>query len=325
MRAALGWVMLAAAGLAAPAQTQPLTTTVDAVRGPDPADPARPGEEIGFDTDTYDRMTVPVRVGGAGPYRFLVDTGADRTAVSSLLAAQLKLPSGPQARLHSVTGTTIVQTAKVARLELSANRVRSVEAALLERADMGADGILGVDSLRSERVVFDFKNQVISIVPSAHRLEREDSTTIIVRGKLKRGHLIVTNARVNGSPLTVVLDTGSEVTMGNPALRQALEAKRRLGEPVPIQLISVTGRKLVGEVYSVKQLTMGEVTFRDLAVVVSDAAIFGSLGLATGPTLLLGMNALSAFDKVSLDFERKKLRMVMPEHAGRGSSQVAAR
>lgn len=317
--------MLIAAGLAAPVTAQPLTTIVEAVREPDPSDLARPSQDIGFDTDRYHRMTVEVRVGGTGPYRFLVDTGADRTAVSSLLAAQLNLPPGPAAKLHSVTGTTIVQTAKVPRLELSASRVRSVEAALLERADMGADGILGVDSLRSERVVFDFANQLISIVPSAQKVESEEATTIVVRGKLKRGHLIVTNARVNGAPLTVVLDTGSEVTMGNPALRLKLEARGKLDEPVTIELVSVTGQKLVGEVYMVKQLTMGEVTFRNLAIVFSDAPIFRSLGLATGPTLLLGMNALRAFDKVSLDFERKKLRMVMPEHAGRDGAVIAAR
>src|SRR5688572_31341436 len=116
--------------------------------------------------------------------------------------------------LHSVTGITPVRTANVPHLEVTRTRVRSIEAPLLDRAHMGADGILGVDSLRSQRVLFDFKAQMISIVPSAQRLERKEEGTIVVRGKLKRGHLIVTQAKANGVPMTVVLDTGSEMTMG---------------------------------------------------------------------------------------------------------------
>ena len=59
-------------------------------------------EDIKFRDDGYDRMTVPVRLQGTGPYRFLVDTGADRTAISRDLATRLKLYTGDQLQLHSV-------------------------------------------------------------------------------------------------------------------------------------------------------------------------------------------------------------------------------
>src|SRR5918993_200922 len=76
-------------------------------------------------------------------------------------------PLRAQPEIDSMTGITQVRTANIPHLELTQNRVRSVEAPLLERAHMGADGILGVDSLRSQRVMFDFKAKMISIVPSA--------------------------------------------------------------------------------------------------------------------------------------------------------------
>ncbi len=325
MRAALSWKFLVAVGLAAPAFAQPATTLVDPVAGPAGIDSPSTTEDLAFKLDRHDRMTVPVRLGGRGPYRFLVDTGADRTAVSSAIAAQLGLASGPVARLHSVTGISEVRTANVLDLELSDNRVRSVEAPVLEAAHMGADGIIGVDSLRSQRVQFDFRSRVISIVPSAQRPERPDKDTIVVTGKLKRGHLIVTRAKANGVPLTVVLDTGSEITMGNMALRAKLEARRKLGQAERIEMTSVTGEKLVGDGFYVRELRIGEVALRNLLILFSAAPIFRSLELEAKPAILLGMNAMQAFDKVSIDFARKQLRMVVPEQASLGQRQMAAR
>jgi hypothetical protein len=178
---------------------------------------------------------------------------------------------------------------------------------------MGADGILGVDSLRSQRVLFDFRTRMISIVPSAQRFEREDKDAIVVRGKLKRGHLIVTTARANGVPLTVVLDTGSELTMGNAALRARLEARRKLGEGERVEMMSVTGQKLIGEAFKLKRVDVGDVILKDLVIMFSDAPIFTSLNLENRPAVLLGMNAMRAFDRISIDFARKQLRMVIPE------------
>jgi predicted aspartyl protease len=307
------------------ASAQPATTVLDAVAGPPEIDRTTTTQDIAFKIDRHDRMTVPVRLGGRGPYRFLVDTGADRTAVSTAIAAELGLTSGPVAMLHSVTGITEVRTANVPQLELTYNRVRSVEAPLLDRRHMGADGILGVDSLRSQRVLFDFRTRLISIVPSARRVEREDKDAIVVRGRLKRGHLIVTRANANGVPITVVLDTGSEMTMGNAALRARLEAKKRLGVGERIEMMSVTGRLLVGEAFFLKHVEIGDVVLKNLVVMFSDAPIFRSLNLENRPAALFGMNAMRAFDRVSIDFARKQLRMVVPQQSSIDETKMAAR
>src|SRR5205085_2232391 len=114
-------------------------------------------EDVRVRNEFYDRMTVPVSVQGTGPYRFLVDTGADRTAVSSDLVSRLGLIPGNAASLHSIAGVSTIATATVPDLQLTRRPVRVVDAAVLERSNMGADGILGVDSLRSQRIVFDFE------------------------------------------------------------------------------------------------------------------------------------------------------------------------
>jgi predicted aspartyl protease len=323
VRLACSWIFLIVLALAAPAAAQPATTVVETVRDVEQPDPHAITEDIAFRIQR-DRMTVPVRLSGKGPYRFLVDTGADRTAVSTALVTELGLSSGPTATLHSITGVSQVRTANVPTLELTHNRVRSVQAPVLERAHMGADGILGVDSLRSQRVIFDFRTRLISIVPSKRRMTRDEDGTIVVTGKLRRGHLIVTSAKANGVPLTVVLDTGSEMTLGNAALRARLEARRKLNNPEIIEMTSVTGQKLVGEAFYLKRVDLGEVTLRNLVIMFSDAPIFSSLNLEDRPAVLLGMNAMRAFEQFSIDFARKQLRMVVPQQSSRGSMMVAA-
>src|SRR6266542_1701244 len=113
-------------------------------------------EDVRFRNEDADRMTVPVRLSGSGPYRFLVDTGADRTAISRELAARLRLVPAESAQLHDMVGVSTVETATVPDLQFSRIGVKIDRAPLLESVNMGADGILGTDTLDKQRIEFDF-------------------------------------------------------------------------------------------------------------------------------------------------------------------------
>src|SRR4051812_18764806 len=182
----LGMSALAAASAV---HAQPVTTQLQAVSGPAEIDKSGQTEDVAFKTEHNDRMTVPVLLSGTGPYRFLVDTGADRTAISRQIAARLNLETGDKASLHSVAGVSSVSTATVPNLQLTRNPVRIVDAPVLDSVNMGADGILGVDSLRSERIMFDFVAQTMSIVPSAAPDFRAEAGTIVVRANRRNGRL----------------------------------------------------------------------------------------------------------------------------------------
>lgn len=287
------------------------TQEYETVAQPDQVDSTTRATDLKFKRDDYDRMTVPVRVAGSGPYRFLIDTGADRTAISSELAERLRLRDRERVTLHSVTGASSIETANVPVLDITANQVTNVNAALLDSAHIGADGILGLDSLRSQRVLFDFKKQTLTIVPANSRV-REDKDTVVVTARVRNGRLILTQARAEATPLTLVVDTGAQVSIGNEALRRRLSrgSIRRTG---PVELQSVTGEKLMGEYTIVRELTVGGITLKKLPIVFADSHAFRRLGLDDKPALLLGMNALRSFDRVSIDFYRKKLKVVLPE------------
>jgi hypothetical protein len=65
----------------------------------------------------------------------------------------------------------------------------------------------------------------------------------------------------------------------------------------------------------IPSITIGGITLSNLAVVFVDAETFKQLQLKDKPSLLLGMNAIRAFKKVSIDFANKKFRVVLPEHS----------
>jgi len=309
---------------AAPLQAQPSTSVFDTVGEEHSVDQSTQAEDVRLREDESDRMTVPVHLAGVGPFRFLVDTGADRTAISTSIAARLGLKAGQTSTLHTMTGMSAVQTATVPNLQLSSKTMRIVDAPVLKAEHMGADGILGTDSLRSERVVFDFENNIMTIVPSAQSVPREEGT-IVVTGRLRNGRLIVTNAVADGNSITVVLDTGSEISVGNEALRLRLGNSGLIKSSGAVELQTVTGELLQGEYTFVEKVEMGDVTLANLAVVFADAHTFRQLGLDKRPAILLGMNALRAFKKVSIDFANRKLRLLLPEHGSIDEFLLASR
>ncbi len=212
-------------GAAYPLTAEPTKTQeYEAVGERGSVDGTTQATDLKFKSDQYDRMTVPVRVDGQGPYRFLIDTGADRTAISSALARQLRLDGRKDVKLHSVTGELQIETTRVPMLDMTAKKVRNIDAALLEAEHMGADGILGLDSLRSQRVLFDFKRQMLTVVPAEARV-KEDRDTIVVTAKVRNGRLILSQATAEGTPLTLVVDTGAQVSIGNDALLRKLSRR----------------------------------------------------------------------------------------------------
>lgn len=284
------------------------------------------GEQLlPYQHDSSERMTVHVRVGESGPYNFLIDTGADRTVVSSDVAGRLKLAGRDSATLHSVTGRQQVRTAAIARLHFSNKTMHNVHAAVLDDRNIGADGILGIDSLRSERVTFDFKKKQMTIVPSVVRPERVNGDEIVVRGKLRAGRLVLTQATAGGRRMSVVVDTGADVSIGNGALYQSLRRTGLLKPLGTVQMQSVTGELLTGDLMVLDKFELAGISIRDLHLVFADAHTFKTLKLQDKPALLMGMNTLKAFERVSIDFANRRFRVVMPEEALLRTFHLAAR
>ena len=313
-----------AALLATPLAGQaPAALPMPAADGP-PAVPAEPGVVLGIGADVHARMTVPVSIDGRGPYDFVVDTGAERTVIARELAQDLALGAGQRARMHSMTEVSDVGTVVIKALEVGGKKVRGIHAPALARRDLGAEGMLGVDSLKSQRVSFDFERRQMTVVPSSRREEHWDKGSIVVTGKSRFGQLILADAEVDGQRVWVIIDTGSQVTVGNSALRRKLEAKQRLGATRPLEMTSVTGGTIVADQAIARKIRIGGMDIKAMPIAFADVHPFRKLALMDRPALLLGMDALQLFSRLSVDFARRKVRMLSPGSSQRGSDQQLA-
>ena len=107
------------------------------------------------------RMTVEVRVNGRGPYRFLVDSGADSSVVGLRIARDLQLPVGTPAILHGMTASALVDRVLVDELSLGQSTIRNLELPALREQDLGGEGMIGIDALVEQRLMMDFEKRVI--------------------------------------------------------------------------------------------------------------------------------------------------------------------
>ncbi|HEU0100136.1 MAG TPA: retroviral-like aspartic protease family protein [Allosphingosinicella sp.] len=283
------------------------------------------GTVLGTDQDKWARMTVPVNIGRNGPYAFVVDTGAERTSIAQELAHDLRLGLGNRARLHSMTEVSHIQTVLIPALEVGGRRVRDIHAPALQRRYIGAEGILGVDSLQSQRVSFDFARQQMTVTNSNRREEYWPADTIVVTARNRLGHLVLVDASVEGQKVWVILDTGAQTTVANNMLRRRLEQKGRLRTTYPIMLQSVTGGQMAADQTVVKRIRLGGVDINDMPVAFADVHPFAQLGLSDRPALLLGMDALRLFDRVSVDFPNRRVRLLGGSRSQLQGTKFAAR
>lgn len=270
-----------------------------------------PGQTLETARDPYRRMTAPVFLNGHGPYFFVVDTGANQSVVCSEIAASLMLPSGPTRALHGVAGVEDTPTAIVGEVKIGSRFDKAVMMPVLPRAAIGADGILGVDRLHDQRLKLDFRRHQLDIQRS-HYADLPPYTSS-VGARQKSGQLTIVNADLAGIKVSAFLDSGAERTIGNPALLDLTVLRNPQGKFFEVPVISVTGRTIPGTVALLPVLRLGAVRLVNISVTFADLHVFQIWGL-TSPAILVGMDALSAFDSVTLDFGRAEVWFELAPH-----------
>jgi predicted aspartyl protease len=263
------------------------------------------------------RMTVPVSIAGTSPQKFVVDTGAQRTVISRELAAVLRLAPGRIVRVTGMTGSDNVATVIIPALRVGTIDTPAIEAPAIAAQNLGALGLLGIDTLQGRAVGIDFDTRTMTVTPARrrNRRERTERGEIVVRARSLFGQLVVTDAYCNGVRIRVIIDTGSSVSMGNAALRRKL-----LRKPVrsqSIALTGVTGQTVMADYSMIDRVMIGSLTITSLPIALTavDAPPFRQFGLAERPAILLGMDALTLFRRVDIDFANREVRLALPRNA----------
>ena len=257
------------------------------------------------------RLFIAVEVDGRGPFRFLVDSGADRTVIGLNLASQLALPLGKTVKLQSMAGASRVDTVRIASLKLGDSRIANIAAPALPERYIGAQGLIGIDALADQRLLLDFDKKTITVQDSRKPELVSGFDEIVVTARRRNGQLILTAASVRGIPIYAVIDTGSEITTGNLALQDRVFGVRRPPQAHPVTLTSVTGQTLVANLAVLSNIRIGGIDLANVPVAFADAPPFRLFGLEHQPALLLGSDVLEAFRRVALDFRARKVRFTI--------------
>lgn len=272
------------------------------------------GGAVQTQADQDDRMTVEVHIGGHGPYRFVVDTGAQNTIISTRVAGDLGLVPGPQVRVLSMGAAEHVATSRLESLEIGQHRFRDLVVPLLDAGHIGADGIVGTDSLQGRRVVMDFEQNRMIIgdpkAPTSKSASQNDSTSgydITVHAKRRSGRLVMADAVIDGVRTAVVIDTGSTTTIGNLALQRAIQ--NRLWGTVTLK--TATGDSVSAKVGLVDKLEMGRLAITNVLVAFTGGSVFTELGLDDKPAIFLGMREIRGFERIAIDFTKRSVQFAM--------------
>ncbi|MEI9888770.1 MAG: retroviral-like aspartic protease family protein [Rhizomicrobium sp.] len=308
---------LVGAGAAALACMPGVAHALTGTRIAPPAPPELPEsvEHIQGGVDRQNRMTVETFINGKGPYRFIVDTGADTSVLCEDVAAALGLPATEDVIVQGIARALPAPAVRIDELRVGRVSSGGLAMPLLPRGLLGADGFLGLDMIDQQAVTFDFQNHRLTVAPSTHSEHAVyffDEALVRVNGS--RGRLTAVNTAVDGVRASAFIDSGAEISIGNSHLFDELarNGSRYVGSDV-IHVLGVTGGTVQGRIVAVERIKLGPISFRNSVLVISDLPVFDMWGLGNRPALFIGMNFLRQTSAVTIDYGRKEFRFKLAQ------------
>lgn len=281
------------------------------------ASPAPEAASAVLFNNLYTRMAARVGINGRERFAFVLDTGAGRTSVSDRLAAELRLPRGPDVMVHGVTAAVLTPTAHLNRVDLGGQRFHDVLAPVFPHEQLAADGLIGLDVLSRFRLNFDQRMRRVTMAASggnvvetsethheATRMTRKGGSDAVERF----GQLVLLNAFAEHQAVSLFVDTGAQYSIGNRAL---LDLVDRFTPPTQrrqsIEVYGVIGQSAMAEVGQVRDLRIGRTRLGSTTLLFSDLHAFRELDLIERPALLMGADLLTRFRHVTIDFGRGRM------------------
>ena len=290
------------------------------------ATPAEPLAEVIVETsepkfvaptrrDRIGRIWAPVTIDGKGPFRLVLDTGANRSAITARTAQLLGASPAEDGatRVTGFTGTAIVPTVHVSEMDVGDVLIAPADLPVLADVFGGAQGVLGIEGLAGKRIYADFGRDQLTIARSHGEPARRDFTTVPLR--LVRG-LLVADVMVGTVRAKAIIDTGAQGTVGNLMLRNALmrHPPRNASHE---DIIGVTLDVQGGDYLPMPDIAFGEhLSVKGVHVTFGDMYLFQHWGLTEEPALTIGMDLLGTFDVLIIDYARRELQVRLNNYAG---------
>ncbi len=261
--------------------------------------------------DQIGRIWAPVYIDGKGPFRLVLDTGANHSAVTAEVAQALGIPldvSSP-IELRGVTGSAAVPSIHVENLLVGDLMISSPILPIVPDALGGAQGVLGTEGLLDKRILIDFRHDRITIKRS--RGWRADVGFVTVPMKISDQHLLTTTAWVGSIRATAIVDTGAESSIANLALRQELMRHRSRYHFADDEVLGATDDVSRGQDAAFPPIALGDIVIRGAHITTGNLQIFDLWNMTDKPAILIGMDALGMLDELVIDYRRRELQILV--------------
>jgi len=257
--------------------------------------------------DRIGRIWAPVFINGKGPYRLVLDTGANSSAIIPSVARSLGIPlhESKSVQLHGVTGSAIVPVILVDSLEVGDLLIDGATLPVVADVFGGAEGVLGPKGLGDKRIFIDFRNDMIQISRSHGKSAPIGFISLPIT--VTRGQLLMFEIRIGNIRTKAILDTGAQITLGNNSLREALLRRRREG--IDQDIVGVTLDVAQGQSFSVPTIALGGIEIRNMRVTFGDMFIFDKWDMLEEPAILVGMDVIGSLDTLVIDYKMSELHM----------------
>lgn len=276
------------------------------------ADPHRGRFAIPTRADQAGRIVALVSIDGRGPFRFMLDTGSNRTVLAQSVLPRIGRSADPGASIAvtGINGSEQAPSVDIDRLDAGEIHFSRVRLPVLSGPIMrGLDGILGMDGFSGMKLYADFTGNKVNI--SVSRGKRAPVVYSVIPVQLVSGLLLMATATADGIAVKAIIDTGSPRTLGNPALLAALSARHRHNtKALRLRVIDATQTSETSATGTIPSFRIGSVTVDDLQILFGPFRIFRTWGIQHEPAVLIGMDVLGTLDKLSIDYRRREVALL---------------
>lgn len=263
--------------------------------------------------DSTGHLLVPVLVNGTGPYPFIFDVGADRSAVYHAFATAHGLPKGHRGELSGAVGNEPEMTTRIDSLSLDGRAIRHVDVDTLPDRPDGAKiaGVAGVDFMMDRLVVMDTGCESVALLPVGTNPAGVAGVhaSFVKAGAIHDGKQLTLPVWINGVKGMATLDTGARATMINRRFAHAAWIK-------PDSPVFKNGPAVRGATQQIIQSRIGPIgnirfaamTRNGVTARVVDLPMFDDAAWAGGPAMNLGLDLLHN-TRLTVDYRQRKFWM----------------
>lgn len=253
--------------------------------------------------DDAGRAIALINVNGQGPYRFIIDTGANRSVLSEALATRLGLSPSGEGMVHSIDGAELARLVKVESLSFGTLRLSGGDTPVLDGPMLnGEHGLLGVDGMAGRLLHVDFTKRCVEIYESVAQMPMQGWMSVPAR--MRFGSLLMIPGEIMGVRVNVLIDTGSNISLANQRFRDALLGVAARSIEYHGDHAFTAGRPIVlAESVWTPRLRLGRTVVESVKAYVGDFHIFDLWNLKDEPTLLIGIDVLARSGEMAIDYE----------------------